>query len=81
MADNKIVEFKHIPASTTVLTNNFLITTMRNGFELNRDDHNANVSHIHACLIEHFGGNWTVLMSPKDYKGCFLKFNAAVVNG
>ncbi len=43
MADNKICEFKYAPSATTNLTKNFLITTIRNAFELYGDDQVANL--------------------------------------
>jgi hypothetical protein len=77
MTDNKIVDFIAIPSSTTTETKNFLITTIRNACEIYGDDQTGISRHIYDTLRGKLGGDWFVVVCPKDNKTYNASFSAA----
>jgi hypothetical protein len=53
---------------------------VRNAFELYGDQQTSNVKYIHNSLVEEKGGDWVVIMSPKDQKTYNIHFNCKIVD-
>lgn len=75
MADNKIIEFVNIPESLTASKKNFLISTIRNAWELYGDSQPNLCKYIYECLHESWGGHWSVIICPKEEKSYNAHFH------